>query len=80
MCLLKNKIPYKIKSDGIVSFRCDCKERSTNKGFLKCISTDLTEDLHKPTDFNAESLKLSTNLLEFNTIRKYISLASATAI
>ena len=44
---------------------------------MKCVSTDPTENLHLLTGLDTESLHSPMNLLEFNVVRKYISLASA---
>ena len=44
---------------------------------MKCVSTDPTENLHLPTELDTESLHSPMNILEFNVVRKYISLASA---
>ena len=44
---------------------------------MKCVSTDPTENLHLLTELDTESLHSPMNLLEFNVVRKYISLASA---
>ena len=44
---------------------------------MKCVGTDPTENLHLPTELDTESLHSPMNLLEFNVVRKYISLASA---
>ena len=44
---------------------------------MKCVSTDLSENLHLLTELDTESLNSPMDLLEFNVVRKYISLASA---
>ena len=44
---------------------------------MKCVSTDLSENLHLLAELDTDSLYSPMNLLEFNVVRKYISLASA---
>lgn len=63
-----------------MTFNCCCVVKSNNEEFLKCIRSEVAESLHQVWEVNSKSLDRSMNLLEYNVVRKYISLTSAVVI
>lgn len=56
LCLIQNKIPYKLLDNQTVMFECNCEDKSVNKVFGESISTDPSANLHKPMKFTDDKI------------------------